>query len=146
MTRDANLTTSAWLDGKRNGLRQCARLLVRNLNEDMQGYTLKVMTRKLHRCVIAFLFQLYLINTLKYALVSQHQILPTFFKTCFHARALPLPTRNCIPNSHNTLALDLKMSKTPFFGGSKCRQFFCACHIWRATIFLFLVCFLSSHS
>ena len=72
-----------WLDGKRNGLRRRARLLVRNLIEDMQGYALKVMTRKLHRCIIAFLFQLYLINSLKYALVSQCQFCQHFSRLAF---------------------------------------------------------------
>ena len=35
-----------------------------------------------------------------YACISPlMSILPTFFTTCFHAQALPLPTRNCILNS-----------------------------------------------
>ena len=76
---------------------------------------------------------------------EEEELLPTFFTTCFHAQALPLPTRNCILNSHNTLALDLNTSKTCFFVGSKCRQFICACHVWHAIISVFLICFLSSH-
>lgn len=142
MTRDVNSTTSVQLDGKRNGSRWRARLLGRNLIEDMQGYALKVKMRNCHRCVIALLFQSFLINA---CISPPTSILPTFFTTCFHARALPLPTRNCVLNSHNTLAPDLNMSKTRFFGGSKCGQFIHACHVWCATISVFLVCFLSSH-
>ena len=55
------------LDGKRNGLRWHARLLGRNLIKDMQGYALKAkMTqRNCHWCVIALLFQSYLIKAWK---------------------------------------------------------------------------------
>ena len=51
---------------------------------------------------------LYLIKTWGHSsfLIST---LPAFFKTCCHAQALSLPTRSCVPNSCNTLALDLKM-------------------------------------
>ena len=145
MTQDANSTTSMQLDGKRNGSRQHTRLLGRNLIVDMWEYALKAkMTqRNCHWCIIAFLFQSYLIKAQKHSLPTS--ILPIFFMTYFHARALPLPTRNCIPNSHNTLALDPKMSKTLFFGGLKCGQFIHACHIWHGTISVFLVCFPSSH-
>src|ERR1700678_4306502 len=52
----------------------------------------KMTRRNCYRCVIALLFQSYLIKAWKHSLPTS--ILPTFFMTYFHARALPLPTRN----------------------------------------------------
>ena len=131
-------------DEKRNGLRQHVRLLGRTLIKDMQGYALKAkMTqRNCHQCVIALLFQSYLIKAQKQ---SPNINSANFFHDLLSCSNSAPANKELHTELNNTLALDLKMSKTLFFGGSKCGQFIHTCHVWHTTISVFLVCFSSSH-